>query len=72
MKGVHLSGASTSLPQEQRECGVSEGRGHPEVGTWEEEQVGGTHGLGTFSEVELMGLLGPGWKGCAQDSARCP
>lgn len=29
-------------------------------------------GHGTFCEVELMGFLGPGWKRCAQDSARYP
>lgn len=34
-----------------------------EMGTWEEEQVGGIYvGSGHAVKAKLMGLLGPGWK----------
>lgn len=54
-QGIHISNTG------QRECGVS--GAVPEMGTWEEEQVGRTHRLGTFCEVELMGFLGQGGRG---------
>lgn len=68
----HLSRASTFPTRGKGSVGCLGPGAIPKIGTWEEEQVGGTHGLGTFCEVELMGFLGPGWKTCAQHSARCP
>lgn len=45
----------------------------PEMGTWEEEQVGETcMGSGHSVKAEMMDLLGQGLKGSVQDNPRCP
>ena len=81
VEGGHPSRAATSAPQEGKKQDDSQTRGsgvsrswgwcHPEMGTWEEEQVGGTYvGSGHAVKAKLMGLLGPGWKRSVQDSPR--
>lgn len=44
----HLSRASTFPTRGKGSVGCLGPRAVPEMGTWGEEQVGGTHGLGTW------------------------